>query len=41
MITLQIGLVGVALVLVIASALSPRVPLWVAVLVLCLALLIH
>lgn len=33
-------LILVALILTIASAVTPRIPLWVAVLTLCLALLI-
>ncbi len=37
---IQLLLVIAALVLTIVSAVTPRVPLWVAVLVLCLALLI-
>jgi hypothetical protein len=39
--TLPFLLILTALVLTVVSAVTPRVPLWVAVLVLCLALLVR
>lgn len=38
---IHVWLVGLAIVVTIVSALTPRVPLWVAVLVLGLALLVR